>query len=270
MHVTAVCNQKGGVGKTTTTFNLARAAVRAGHRVLLIDADPQGNLTEIASAEPLPDGTAGLADVLSTRVGDTITDVIVPTVWDRASLVPTRGETLGDVRDEMVVAGAGRESRLRTALAAVTDDYDLVLIDCPPTLDQLTVNALTAAHNVAVVTHSKLFSATGLAKLLDTITVVRDSYNPALHVGGVIVNAHEARTISGRHWLTEISGSGVRVLEPPVPKLAVINDAAEAGRGLDEWPSTEAHVLAETYDRYLGELVPNLSASTKTNGRHHA
>lgn len=268
-YVIAVCNQKGGVGKTTTTFNLARAAVRAGRRVLLIDADPQGNLTEIASAEPLPEGTAGLADVLSARVGDTIVDVIVPAVWGGASLVPTRGETLGDVRDEMVIAGAGREARLRTALATVVDDYDLVLIDCPPTLDQLTVNALTAADSVAVVTHSKLFSATGLGKLLDTITVVRDSYNPRLHVGGVIINAHEARTISGRHWLEEIETSGVLILQPPVPKLAVINDAAEAGRGLDEWPSTEAHVLAKTYDHYLEALAPSTSIIT-TNGRHHA
>lgn len=85
----------------------------------------------------------------------------------------------------------------------------------------------------------------------------------------MIINAHEARTISGRHWLEEIDASGVPVLQPPVPKLAVINDAAETGRGLDEWPSTEAHVLAELYDGYLAALVPTLTTTT-TNGWHHA
>lgn len=254
MRVLAVCNQKGGVGKTTTTFNLARSGARGGMRVLLIDADPQGNLTAIAAAEPVADKSVGLADVLSLRAPDAIPDVVVDTVWPKVSLVPTTGEVLGDVRDELVIAGAGREGRLRAALSAVRDDYDLVLIDCPPTLDQLTVNALTAAAAAVVVTHSKLFSVSGLAKLLSTIEIVRDSYNPGLVVGGVIINAHESRTVTGKHWLTEISAN-VTVLNPPVPKLAVINDAAEAARGLDEWGNAEGRVLAEIYDGYLAALM---------------
>ncbi len=258
----AVVNQKGGVGKTTTTINLGRAAVRAGLRLLLVDADPQGNLTELIAAEKVPEDAPGLADVLTAHTDDVVRDVVVAAVWDNVDLVPTVGEGLGLVRDELVVSGAGREKRLRAALGQVAADYDLVLVDCPPSLDQLTVNALTAADAVAVVTQSKLLSASGVAKLLQTFDVVRDAYNPALTIGGVIVNAHESRTLTGQYWLEEISGSLTQVLYPPVPKLAVINDAAEAGKGLDEWGSTEGRVLAEIYDGYLTAVLASVTTRT--------
>lgn len=192
---------------------------------------------------------------------------MVKTVWVGADLVPTVGEGLGLVRDELVVSGAGREKRLRVVLGQVTADYDLVLVDCPPSLDQLTVNALTAADAVAVVTQSKLLSASGVAKLLQTIDVVRDAYNPALTIGGVIINAHESRTLTGQYWLEEISGSLTQVLHPPVPKLAIVNDAAEAGKGLDEWGTTEGRVLAEIYDGYLTAL--RASVTTRTTEEPH-
>jgi chromosome partitioning protein len=259
----AVVNQKGGVGKTTTAINLGRAAVRAGLRVLLVDADPQGNLTELIAAVPVPQDAPGLADVLTAHTGDGIDDVTIDTVWTGATLVPTVGEGLGLVRDELVVSGAGREKRLRTALARVATQYDLVLVDCGPGLEQLTVNAMTAADAVVVVTQSKLLSASGVAKLLQTIDVVRDAYNPALAIGGVVINGHEARTLTGQYWLEEITGSLTQVLQPPVPKLAVINDAAEAGKGLDEWGTAEGRVLAEIYDGYLSALRANALSTTE-------
>lgn len=251
----ALCNQKGGVGKSTTTFHLARAAVRAGRRVLAVDNDPQGNLTTIAAAEDVGEDQAGLADALSSRAPETIRDVIVPGVWPGLDVVPTSGVTLGYVRDELVIAGAGREGRLREALASVIDDYDLILIDCAPSLDQLTINGLTAADAVVVVTESKLFSANGLGQLLDTIENVRAYYNPRLTVAGVIVNKHEEKTVSGRTWLDElgqaITARGLRMLSPVVPKRVVISDAAEAARGLDEWGGSEASELGDMYADHL-------------------
>ncbi|MEB2528667.1 ParA family protein [Kocuria rosea] len=256
--ILALCNQKGGVGKSTTTFHLARAAITAGQRVLVVDLDPQGNLTSVAAAEPVPEDQVGLADVLSSRAEETARDVIVSGVWEGLEVLPTTGETLGFVRDELVVAGAGREGRLREALTEVATDYDLILIDCAPSLDQLTINGLTAADAAVVVTQSKLWSANGLAHLLTTIDNVRRYYNPGLTVAGIIVNQHEEHTVAGRHWRQELqeaaTARSLTVLTPPVPKRAAIADATEAARGLDEWGTSEATTLASLYADYLTTL----------------
>ncbi len=257
--VIALCNQKGGVGKTTTTFQLARAAVLAKQRVLVVDLDPQGNLTSVAAAEAVADDQAGLADALSARTSETIRDVIVPGVWPGMDLAPTSGTALGFVRDELVIGGAGRESRLSDALKAVKDDYDLILIDCAPSLDQLTINGLTAADDVVIVSHSKLFSANGIAQLLDTIELVRQHYNPSLRIAGLIVNQHEERTVSGQSWLEQLSAAaidrGLTILGKPIPKRVVISDATEAARGLDEWGTNEATALSRLYAAHLATLV---------------
>ncbi len=261
----ALCNQKGGVGKSTTTFHLARAAILAGRRVLVVDGDPQGNLTSVAAAEPVEEDRAGLADALSARAEETIRDVIVPGIWPGLDVVPTTGETLGYVRDELVIAGAGREGRLREALAPAAGDYDLILIDCPPSLDQLTINALTAAAGVVIVTQSKLWSSNGLAHLLRTIDNVRQYYNPALKVAGIVVNQHEDRTVGGKFWRDELTEAAaarsLSVLSPPIPKRAAIADATEAARGLDEWGTPDATALATIYAHYMRDLERELEGA---------
>ena len=256
--ILALCNQKGGVGKTTTTFQLARAAVNAGRRVLVIDNDPQGNLTSDIAGEPLEPTDPGLADALSTRAPHTLREVIVPGIWPGLDVVPTSGRTLGSVRDELVVAGVGREVRLREALAEVRDDYDLILIDSAPSLDQLTINALSAADSAVIVTHSKKYSLDGLAQLLDTIESVKAYTNPGLDVAGIIVNQHEERTVGGAGWLDELNTfvehRGLRLIGRPIPKRVVIADATEAARGLDEWGSAEATALGAIYTEQLAVI----------------
>ena len=257
MKTIAICNQKGGVGKSTTTFHLARAGVRKHLRVLVIDMDPQGNITAAIAKDPLAEDTPGVADALSVRTHDTLSDVIVSSVWEGADLAPTVGEALAFVRDELVIAGAGREGRLRDALDALSADYDLALIDCPPSLDQLTINALTAADGVLIVTQSKLWSSTGLAHLLGTMTSVRTYYNPTLQALGIVVNLHEGGTVSGSRWLSELTQAattqGIPVFTPPIPKRVVISDAVESSRGLDEWPG-DVDDLIRVYDHYLQEV----------------
>jgi len=258
MGVIAVCNQKGGVGKSTTVFHLARAAVVAGKRVLVVDLDPQGNLTSVMTKEPLADDDISLADALSSQTRERLADVLVPGVWPGVDVAPTVGTALGAIRDELIKDGPGREYRLRESLAQVTRRYDLVLIDCPPALDQLTINGLTAANGVLIVSQSKLWSTNGIAHLLATIDGVQRHFNETLGILGVIINLHEAHTLGGRFWNDELHAAGeqrgFRIFDPPIPKRAVIADATEASRGLDEWGGADAAALATIYADYLKEL----------------
>lgn len=253
------CNQKGGVGKSTTSFHFGRAAVRRGMKVLAIDNDPQGNLTSSLSAEEVGEDQAGLADALSARAPEGLRDVIVPGIWPGLDLVPTSGVTLSYVRDELVLAGAGREGRLREALREVSDDYDLVLIDNAPSLDQLTINGLTAADQAIIVTESKQWSLSGMALLLETIANVRAYYNPHLAAGPVIVNRHDQRTVSGRTWMHELctvaAERGLDVLTPVIPRKVVLADAVEAACGLDEWGTGDARALGTIYEGHLDTIL---------------
>ena len=255
--IIALCNQKGGVGKTTTTYHLARAAVAAGERTLLIDADAQGNLSRVVVPD-LERDQPGLADVLTDRSRDTITDVAVPGAWDGLTVVPSTGSGLTSVRDELVIAGAGRESRLREALRAIREDYDLVLIDCAPALDHITINALTAAGGAAVITEASLFSTDGLGQLLKTITSVTQHYNDALTVAGIIVNRYDPRERGVRAAMDDLTAgaasTGLRILEPHMPKRAAIRDAMESSTGLDQSRTTDVRELADLYTTHLRSL----------------
>jgi chromosome partitioning protein len=160
--------------------------------------------------------------------------------------------------------GPGREHRLREALDEVGAAYELVLIDCPPALDLLTVNGLTAADKVVIVTAASQFSLDGIARLLATVEKVRRYSNRDLVVAGVIANAVEERTRRQRHWMSELTAAPLPapVWQPPIPKATWIGEALEAGVGLDEWGSPAATVIGEIYDGYLSRLL----SAGKANG----
>lgn len=259
MKIIAVANQKGGVGKSTTTFHLATALITLGYRVLIVDADPQGNLTSVLSAEDVDPRWVGLADVLAPQTEVTIVDALIPGVWPGLTILPTpKGSVLGMVRDQLVAGGPGRERRLADALAEVAGDYDVCLIDCPPSLDQLTINALTAAAAVLIVTQAKLFAANGMHELLATIAEVRRYYNEPLTVAGVVVNLYEARQITARERYEALQaaarGNDLVLFDPPVPKRVIIGDALESSTQLDQWGS-EGKELAEIYTGYARTLM---------------
>lgn len=257
--VISLCNQKGGVGKTTECFHLAGAAAREGLQVLVIDADPQGNLSSSLSLEDLDPETTGLADVLSDQADDTVTDVIVETPWPSIHLVPTTGSTLAAVRQELASMSLGREYRMREALAEVKADYDLVLIDCPPSLDLLTINAFAASDALVVVTEAARFAGEGLVQLLDTMRNVRTyCQSPSLHMAGLIFNKVE-KTTSAQHWKLEITHAAqaieVPIIEPEVPKRITLVETTQTGTRLDLSSDRRAHELVPIFDAHLRALM---------------
>jgi chromosome partitioning protein len=262
MLVAGLCNQKGGVGKTTSAVNLARAAHLRGIRTLIVDLDAQANTTKTVLGEaPAPD-VESLADVLSARSDATAKDVVVTTGWAGVDVMPSGGDALADVGGELVGMGPGREHRLREALEEIGTEYELVLIDCPPSLDLLTINGLTAADRVVIVTAASQFSLDGIARLLSTIEQVRRYSNPQLRIAGIIANAVEQQTRRQRHWLAELAGAAPAPLwEPVIRKATWIAEALEAGVGLDEWGTPPATVTAEAYDGYLAALFASVQGA---------
>lgn len=259
MLVAALCNQKGGVGKTTTALNLARAAHLRGLRVLVADLDPQANSTSMLLGEA-PEGTVTMADVLSPRTNTPVKDVIAKTGWAHVDVLPSGGDVLADVGTEIVVMPTGREHRLSRALQSVETLYDLVLLDCPPALDMLTVNGLTAAQRAVIVTTAALWSSEGIARLLTTVGAIKEFANPHLKLTGVIVNALE-RTRRQRHWFEDLQANApAPVWLPAIPKATWIAEAAEAGLGLDEWKTPAATVMTEIYDNYLVKILEDATA----------
>lgn len=259
-HVVVMANQKGGVGKTTTTYHFADAARRNGLKVLAIDIDPQGSLTSSLSREYLPPDTIGLADVLSARTNEQLADVIVPTVWDGVDLAPTTGENLSFVRDELIATRMGRESKLKLAIQSLDEGaYDLVLIDCPPSIDQLTSNALVAADAVVIVTHASLYSMNGIAHLIDNVELVNQFYNPALRIAGIVLNQFERQLnapVARKMELSEaIESHGLVIYEPVIPKRTIISETVENGESLSDYGNEVAQQLAKNFDLYISKVM---------------
>lgn len=252
------CNQKGGVGKSTTLYHLARSAVITGRKVLVIDADPQGNTTEALTAD-VPADAPGVADALSDQSTDTLRDVLVEGIWPGLTVAPTVGESLYAVRDEISNSHRpGWESRMRVQLEALKGEYDLILIDSGPALDTLSTNAFTASDGVLIVTHSTKWSLDGLALLLRTVAEIRRYYNPNLQVAGIVLNNHEANTSGGRHWAGELEAAAeenaLRLLKPYIPKRSAIKDAVDYSSGLDEG-DYKARPLGKLYTELLEQIM---------------
>ena len=191
--VLAIVNQKGGVGKTTTAINLAAALAQAGQSVLLIDTDPQANATGGLGFRRQSEKDAQRVSVYDVLLGSaTLGDAVVSTVVPGFSLVPGSKHLIG--ANVELVAGARREYRLRDALDSIRSQFHFILLDCPPALDLLTLNALVAADGLLVPLQAEYFALEGISELMATLDRVAQAFNPGLGLEGVLLTMYDERT----------------------------------------------------------------------------
>jgi chromosome partitioning protein len=219
VRVTACTNQKGGVGKTTTVINLAAYLALSGTRTLVIDLDPQGNATSGLGIDRRTVARSSY-DGLVDRVD--MADLVVRTTVERLDLVPSAPALAG--AEVELVGEIGREHRLAAALGALGDRYDRILIDCPPSLGLLTLNALTAADGVLIPIQTEYYALEGLSQLVNTIRRVREGLNPRLEIEGVVLTMYDARTNLSAQVATEVrrhmNGTVYRTVVPRSVRLS--------------------------------------------------
>ena len=239
--VVAVCNQKGGVGKTTTTINLGAALAEQGRRVLLVDFDPQGALSVGLGIQP-HDLEATVYNLLMERaVG--AEEVVVKTNVAGMDLLPSNIDLSG--AEVQLVHEVGREFVLGRVLEPLLPDYDIALIDCQPSLGLLTVNALACAHGVLVPLECEYFAMRGVALLMETIDKVSSRLNERLAIDGLLATMYDSRTLHSREVLTRVvHGFGERVFHTVISRTVRFPDATVAGEPITSFDPASAGASA--------------------------
>jgi chromosome partitioning protein len=224
--IVAVANQKGGVGKTTTAINLAASVASRGHRVLLVDFDPQGNAS---SGVGYPRDKVELT-IYDALVGEvTLEDVIRPTDITTLFVAPATTDLVG--AEIELISADHRERYLADALAPIAASYEYIVIDCPPSLGLLTLNALVAAHAVVVPMQAEYFALEGLSALTATIEKVKAAYNPTLSIDGVLFTMFDGRMNLANQVRAEVAKYfGDKVFETTVPRNVRLSEAPSHGK----------------------------------------
>jgi chromosome partitioning protein len=232
--IIAVVNQKGGVGKTTTAINLGAALAEIGHSVLLVDLDPQANSTSGLGLDP----SRARITVYQLLTGEaTVDQAAVPTSMPGMRLVPSHIDLAG-AEIELATLSA-RETRLRKALASVPEGVGCVIIDCPPSLGLLTLNALTAATSMLIPTQCEYFALEGLRHLIYTHQLVRSRLNPKLGIAGIVMTQFDARTTLSWDVLGEVRRSHpAHVLKTLIPRNVRISEAPSHGKSVLQYDPT--------------------------------
>ncbi len=239
--VVAMCNQKGGVGKTTSTINLGAALAEYGRRVLLVDMDPQGALSA-GLGVPHYELEKTIHNVLvEPRVS--IDDVLLSTRVKHMDLVPSNIDL--SAAEIQLVNEVGREQTLARALHPVLDRYDYVLIDCQPSLGLLTVNGLACSDGVVIPTECEFFSLRGLALLTDTVDKVRDRLNPKLEISGILLTRYDPRTVNAREVMARVvERFGDLVFDTVITRTVRFPETSVAGEPITTWAPRSTGAIA--------------------------
>ena len=248
--IISMVNQKGGVGKTTSTINLGAALAECGRKVLLVDFDPQGALSAGFGANP-HELDLTVYNVMMDRKVD-IKDVILPTGVENIDLLPANIDL--SAAEVQLVNEVAREQVLASALRKVRDEYDVILIDCQPSLGLLTVNALTASDGVIIPLICEFFALRAVALLVDSIEKVQDRLNPNLEIVGVLATMFDARTIHSKEVLARIVDAfGDKVFDTVIKRTVKFPDASVSAEPILGYASS--HPGAEAYRQVARELI---------------
>ena len=247
--VIAIANQKGGVGKTTTSVNLSACLGELGQRVLLIDIDPQGNAT---SGLGIDKGKIekSIYDVLVDDIP--IKDTVIGTEVDKLKVLPATIQLAG--AEIELVASMSRETKLKKAIDKIKNEYDFVIIDCPPSLGLLTINSLTAANSILVPIQCEFYALEGLSQLLKTITLIQDNLNQDLVLEGVVLTMFDSRTNLSGQVVQEVKNHfQQKVFKTIIPRNVRLSEAPSFGRPVIKYdPKSKG---AEVYYNLAKEVL---------------
>ena len=267
--VIAVANQKGGVGKTTTTFNLGVALAHSGRRVLLIDADPQGDLTTYMgwhNADNIP-------ITLSTLMGRTMNDMDVnPTEAvlhhdEGVDLIPTNLELAS--MEVSLVNAMSREYTLRNSISELKDKYDFILIDCMPSLGMITINALASADKVIIPVQSEFLAAKGMSHLMNTILKVKKQINPKLDIAGILLTIVDGRRNLSKEIsdeLRETYGKVFKLYDTQIPRAVKAAESSRMGESIISYDKDSK--VAQSYIELAKEVLKDEREKQKTRNTH--
>lgn len=245
----AVCNQKGGTGKTTTTINLAAALAVLGKKILIVDMDPQGNASSGVGINK-NEIKQSLYDVLIHRIS--IAQSLIKTSFENLDIIPCNINLTG--AEIELVGVLSRETRLKKALESIGDGYDFIFIDSPPSLGLLTLNALVAADSILVPIQCEFYALEGVSQLLNTIDLVKDGLNPALHIEGVLMTMADFRTNLTNEVINEIKNYFKdKVYKSIIPRNIRLSEAPSFGKPINFYDNVSVGSLKykELADEFL-------------------